>query len=116
MGLVEFACRAVWRSWYPSVKATGAVDRWTSVYVRDRYQCSSPLCSRRDVTPHHLRFQSHGGGHEDENVAALCSWCHLEGIHGGRIKAQPPASAIHWRFGRPGEVPLVVRGRELVSS
>ena len=73
-----------------------------------------PAWTRRDVTPHHLRFQSHGGGHEYKNVAALCSWCHLEGIHGGRIKAQPPASAIHWRFGRPGEVPLVVRGRELV--
>ena len=116
MSFVEFACLAVWLTWYPSVKATGAFDRWTSVYVRDRYQCSSPLCSRRDVTPHHLRFQSQGGGHEDENVAALCSWCHLEGIHGGRIKAQPPASAIHWRFGRPGEVPLVVRGRELVTG
>lgn len=114
LSFVAFACLAVWMSWYPAVKQTGEYDRWTSVYVRDRYQCSSPVCSRRDVTPHHLRFQSQGGGHEDENVAALCSWCHLEGIHGGRIKATPPASAIHWRLGRQGDIE--VRGRELRSA
>lgn len=36
---------------------------------------------------------------------------HLEGTHGGRIKARPPASAIHWRLGRQGDIE--VRGREL---
>ncbi len=117
ISFIEFACMAVWLAWYPSIKATGQFDRWTSVYVRDRHRCSSPLCSRRDVTPHHLRFQSHGGGHEDENVASLCSWCHLDGVHGGRIVARPPASKIHWRFGRAGEVePTVVRGRELLAG
>jgi hypothetical protein len=114
MSFVVFACTAVWISWYPTIQQTSQYDRWTEVYVRDRYQCSSPVCSRRDVTPHHLRFQAHGGGDEAANVAALCSWCHLDGIHGGRITAQPPASQIHWRLGR-GRGALEVRGRELLG-
>jgi hypothetical protein len=112
MSFVVFACMSVWISWYPTIKQNASYDRWTEVYVRDRYQCSSPVCSRRDVTPHHLRFQAHGGGDEAANVAALCSWCHLDGIHGGRITAEPPASQIHWRLGR-GSGALEVRGREL---
>jgi len=114
VSFVVFACTSVWMSWYPTIKQTAMYDRWTAVYVRDRYQCSSPVCSRRDVTPHHLRFQAHGGGDEAANVAALCSWCHLEGIHGGRITARPPASQIHWTLGR-GSGGLEVRGRELVE-
>ncbi len=114
VSFIAFACIAVWMTWMPSIRATGQYDRWTEVYVRDRYECSSPVCTRRDVTPHHLRYQAHGGGDEAENVAGLCSWCHLEGIHGGRITALPPASAIHWRLGRGGG--LEVRGRELVTG
>jgi hypothetical protein len=114
VSFVVFACTSVWMSWYPTIQQTAAYDRWTEVYVRDRYQCSSPVCSRRDVTPHHLRFQAHGGGDEPANMTALCSWCHLEGIHGGRITARPPAAQIHWRLGR-GRGGLEVRGRELVE-
>ena len=34
------------------------------IYARDGFECQSPLCTRRDVTPHHLVFRSHGGGDE----------------------------------------------------
>ena len=67
------------------------------------------MCSRRDVTPHHLKYRSKGGGDEPDNVASVCSWCHLHGIHGGRIRAEPPADKIRWVFGR--EPILVVEGR-----
>jgi hypothetical protein len=66
------------------------------------------------VTPHHLVFRAHGGGDEDENVASLCVWCHLRGIHEGRIAAEPPASRIRWRIGRTGT--LSIEGRTLLAS
>jgi len=92
---------------------SGAEPEYFEVYRRDRFRCASPVCARRDVTPHHLVFRSHGGGDEDENVASLCVWCHLHGVHEGRILAEPPASRIHWRIGRGGT--LEVDGRTLVS-
>jgi hypothetical protein len=64
------------------------------------------------VTPHHLHFRSHGGDDSDENVTSLCTWCHLEGIHGGHISARPPASNIRWTFGRNQHT--VVEGRRRV--
>jgi hypothetical protein len=70
------------------------------VYGRDGHRCQSPLCRRRDKTPHHLAFRSRGGGDEPENVITLCVWCHLFGLHQGLIKALPPASAVRWEFGR----------------
>src|ERR1044072_5560179 len=54
----------------------GEVPEYFGVYRRDAFRCSSPVCTRRDVTPHHLVFRSRGGGDEDENVASLCVWCH----------------------------------------
>jgi hypothetical protein len=85
--------------------------KYGHIYARDGFVCRSPLCSRRDVTPHHLWFRSAGGGEEDENLASLCLWCHLHGIHEGRIKAQPPASDIRWELGR--QPLLIVDGRTL---
>jgi hypothetical protein len=57
-------------------------------------------------------FRSHGGGDEDENVASLCVWCHLHGVHAGRIGAEPPASRIRWRIGRSGTVLVDGRSRK----
>jgi hypothetical protein len=71
-------------------------------------------CNRRDVTPHHLRFRSHGGDESDENLTSLCTWCHLEGIHGGHISATPPASNPCWTFGRNKHT--VVKGRRRLLS
>jgi hypothetical protein len=85
--------------------------KYGHIYARDGFVCRSPLCSRRDVTPHHLLFRSGGGGEDDENIASMCLWCHLRGIHEGRIKARPPASDIRWELGR--QPLLIVDGRSL---
>ena len=48
---VAFLVRAVMKAW------TGAVPKqlaYGDVYLRDRWRCASPICERRDVTPHHL--------------------------------------------------------------
>src|SRR5690606_1590084 len=72
--------------WRPTLLRQRAFE---SIYERDAYRCTSPVCQRRDVTPHHLRFRSQGGGDEPENLTALCVWCHLEAIHGGLLSAEP---------------------------
>ena len=82
------------------------------IYVRDRFRCSSPVCSRRDVTPHHLQFRSAGGSDEDENIGSLCTWCHLLGVHGGRIRARGRAGHIRWELGPVGSPCIVVEGRD----
>jgi hypothetical protein len=111
MSWLKFLCLAFWRAWQHLV---GAKVAYGGIYWRDRYRCRSPVCSRRDVTPHHLWFRSAGGGDEPENVAAVCSWCHLFGIHGGCIRAGGSAERIHWELGPRAQPCLVVDGRERV--
>jgi hypothetical protein len=104
---LHFLCSSLIDSWN---HARASRHPYASVYARDRHRCTSPVCSRRDLTPHHLRFRSAGGNDSDENLASLCVWCHLEGIHGGRLRAAPPASGVEWKI---GAVPhTVVRGRQ----
>lgn len=105
---VAYLGLALWDAWLPSIP--GTLDRWKDIYRRDRYRCSSPVCMRRDVTPHHLVFRSQGGGDEDENMASVCCTCHLDGIHQGRLRASPAASKIRWTIGR--DPIMVVDGRE----
>ena len=109
MSWLRFLCLSVWRAWQ---HLAGADVAYSHIYGRDRHRCTIPVCNRRDVTPHHLRFRSAGGGDEDDNVASVCSWCHLQGIHGGRIRASGTARLIHWEFGAPSAPCLVVHGRE----
>jgi hypothetical protein len=54
--------------------------------------------------------------HDDDNLAGLCLWCHLEGIHGGRLRATPPASNIHWTIGRDPMMVVQHRRRMQLSS
>jgi hypothetical protein len=107
---LRFACELFLDTWRPR----GSEVEYAHIYERDRHRCQSPCCGRRDVTPHHLRFRSHGGNDSDENVTSLCTWCHLEGIHGGQISATPPASNIRWTFGRSRHT--VVEGRRRLST
>jgi hypothetical protein len=103
----RYLCRsfiAVWRERAPFEPA------YCQVYARDRHRCTNPVCSRRDLTPHHLIFRSAGGEDSDENVASLCVWCHLEGVHGGRLRVAPPASAMQWHIGRRAHT--LVQGRK----
>jgi hypothetical protein len=94
----------VWRSWHTSLQNDVA---YKEIYERDRYRCTSPVCSCRHGTPHHLKYRSKGGDDSRENVTTLCLWCHLEGVHGGRMKVSPPASRM--RFVMPL---MTVEGRE----
>jgi hypothetical protein len=104
---VRFVALSFWRAWGHTLD--GTEQAYGHIYLRDRYRCASPTCWRRDVTPHHLRFRSQGGGEEDDNLVALCTWCHLFGIHTwGSIKATGPASELGWRT-----PVLEVRGREV---
>jgi len=95
---VDFLIRSFWHTWLledPTQKVA-----YQHIYQRDRYRCTSPVCSRTDVTPHHIVFRSRGGGEEDDNLTSLCVICHLEVLHGGRMTAEPPASRVRWTIGR----------------
>ena len=108
---LAYLCLTVWQSWLGAV--TDKLPAYYEIYLRDRFRCSCPVCSRRDVHPHHLKLRSRGGGDEEENLCSPCTFCHLFGIHEGRIKAEPPASAIRWTFGTdPTRPVLVVEGRD----
>jgi hypothetical protein len=120
VSFLRFLCENFCRTWLPALRRgclteSGALPEYFRIYRRDAFRCASPVCLRRDVTPHHLVFRSHGGGDEDENVASLCSWCHLHGVHEGRIRAEPPASSIRWRIGRSGTVRVDGRVRRQVQ-
>jgi hypothetical protein len=119
VSFLRFLCENFCRLWLPALRRqkltdTGDEPEYFGVYRRDVFRCTSPVCTRRDVTPHHLKFRSCGGGDEDENVTSLCVWCHLFGVHQGRIAAEPPASRIRWRIGRNGT--LCVEGRMRVPA
>jgi hypothetical protein len=104
---LRFLCVAFWKAWEHTFETDVA---YAHIYSRDEWQCASPTCTRRDVTPHHLKFRSQDGGEEEENVVTLCSWCHLQGIHTwGSIKARGPATEMLWRT-----PVLEVHGREVV--
>lgn len=89
-------CELFWDAWRHLATRDHAYAR---IYARDRYTCTSPVCSRHDVTPHHVRFRSRGGGDEPDNVTSLCTWCHLEGVHGGRIRVSGRVGQLHWEVG-----------------
>lgn len=114
LGFLGFLCLSVWDSWHSGL---GKDVAYGGIYARDRYRCSSPVCTRGDITPHHLRFRSQGGDDTAENVTSLCVWCHFEGVHGGRLRALPPASAIRWVL---GERPILIvhgkRKREIAQA
>jgi len=104
----DFLIRTFWHTWLfgdPTARVA-----YQHIYERERCRCASPVCSSRDLTPHHLRFRSRGGGDEDANVLGLCVTCHLELVHQGRLAAAPPADRVRWTLGRR---PLLgVDGRE----
>jgi len=107
---LDFLIRSFWGVW---LRRDPERVAYQDVYERERFRCASPVCSNRDLTPHHLRFRSRGGGEERSNLVGLCVACHLSLLHGGRMKAEPPADDIRWTLGRTPF--LVVQGRQLLQ-
>ncbi|NOY91818.1 MAG: HNH endonuclease [Deltaproteobacteria bacterium] len=106
---VPFLVSALFHSWR---QVLGDRNRWEAIHRRDRYECSCPVCERQDVTLHHLSYRSHGGGDDAANLVSLCSFCHLEGEHGGRLRVRGSAHDPTWTLGPSAAPVLVVRGRE----
>ena len=107
----DFLIRTFWHEWL--VQDPTARVAYQDVYERERFRCASPVCSNRDLTPHHLVFRSHGGGEERSNILGLCLRCHLDLLHQGRLRAAPPADDVRWTLGREGW--LTVQGRTVAQ-
>jgi hypothetical protein len=115
-GFVRFVGENFCRVWLPVMRharltQSGQERAYFPVYRRDGFRCSSPVCCRRDITPHHLRFRAFGGDDDSENLTTLCVWCHLRGVHGGRLRVAPPASKMHWHIGPQGRLQVIGRTR-----
>jgi hypothetical protein len=104
---VGLLCELFWDAWQPHCERS---EKWGQIFARDRYRCSNPTCRHRGDQPHHVVFRSRGGSDEDENMLTLCLWCHLEGVHAGRIRVTGSASAPRFELGRRAR--LVVTNRE----
>ncbi len=94
-------------SWRPHVKKARTASQ--KVRERDRCRCQVPGCSRRAVHAHHVDWRSRGGGHEDENLVALCAFHHLRGVHDGYLRVRGLApGALVWEVG-PRHAPVDLR-------
>ena len=78
MSFVGFLCLGLWREWAPVMREV--IDKWDHIYRRDCYRCGSPVCTRRTLSLHHLKFRSHGGTDDPANTKTLCDRCHLQEI------------------------------------
>ena len=108
---LRFLCDAMWETWTPMLLLDHAGKE---TLQRDRYECSSPVCTcRRNLNAHHMIYRSQGGDDEPDNLIAVCAECHLFGIHEGRLAVAPPAEDPRWVLGRNGW--LVVQGRTKVD-
>ncbi len=117
MSWLKFLCMSLWQAWRHLIGGdVGSDIAYGQIYIRDRWRCTSPVCNRQDVTPHHIQFRSAGGSDSDDNVAAVCSWCHLFGVHGGRIRAAGTARRIRWELGGSEHPCLVVDGRQRMAA
>ncbi|MCZ7683669.1 MAG: hypothetical protein M5U28_34825 [Sandaracinaceae bacterium] len=105
---VHFLVMGFWAVWAPVL---GRSNECEPITRRDRYVCTCPVCGRPAGPGHHIVFRAHGGGDEMENQTSPCPWCHLEGVHLGRLRVtgQAPGDLV-WVIGR---TPIMeVRGRE----
>lgn len=59
-----------------------------TVCKRDKWMCRH--CHNRSggLHPHHVIFRSQGGKDNLSNLLLLCACCHLEGVHGGKLKIE----------------------------
>ncbi len=91
------------------------------IFRRDGWRCAMPGCSSyRNLHTHHIRYRSHKGGDEDENLVTLCAFHHLRGEHAAvlRIRGRAPAE-LRFELGLRSEGPPLVTyasGDRLVSA
>ncbi len=92
---VAFLVRSVTKSWAGTVAGGGA---YSDIYLRDRWRCASPICRSRNVQPHHIVFRSHGGGEQPGNLVSICTKCHLELVHLGKLRVSGDAEVrLRWQ-------------------
>jgi hypothetical protein len=67
---------------------------------RDGGFCRVPGCSRAAAHAHHVRFRSHGGSDDADNLVAICAAHHLHGVHRGwvRVRGRAPDELV-WEVG-----------------
>jgi hypothetical protein len=109
---IQFLCATFWQTWVPML---GVSDKWETIYRRDRYRCTSPVCHQRNVTLHHVKYRASGGTDDPNNLTCPCAFCHLEGEHGGRLKILPPGSDPTWLLGRHPIMKVHHRERTLLA-
>jgi hypothetical protein len=109
---VQFLCTTFWQTWVPML---GVSDKWETIYRRDRYRCTSPVCHQRNVTLHHVQYRASGGTDHPNNLTCPCAFCHLQGEHGGRLKILPPGSDPTWLLGRRPIMRVHRRERTLLA-
>jgi hypothetical protein len=109
---IQFLCATFWQTWVPTL---GVSDKWETIYRRDRYRCTSPVCHQRNVTLHHVQYRANGGTDDPNNLTCPCAFCHLEGEHAGRLKILPPGSDPTWLLGRRPILRVHRRERTLLA-
>jgi hypothetical protein len=109
---IQFLCTTFWQTWVPML---GISDKWETIYRRDRYRCTSPVCHQRNVTLHHVQYRASGGTDHPNNLTCPCAFCHLQGEHGGRLKILPPGSDPTWLLGRRPIIRVHRRERTLLA-
>jgi hypothetical protein len=108
------------RIWDRNVEPS--THRFAPVLERDGYQCQVPDCSaQRELQVHHLRYRSHGGSDDPDNLITLCGWHHQRGEHGDHLRVRgtvtPTRDRLYWELGRdPDGRPLLqYRGERIMS-
>ena len=109
---IQFLCATFWQTWVPTL---GVSDKWETIYRRDRYRCTSPVCHQRNVTLHHVQYRANGGTDAPDNLTSPCAFCHLQGEHAGRLKILPPGSNPTWILGRRPIMRVHRRERTLLA-
>jgi hypothetical protein len=76
----------------------------TRIALRDHHRCSVPGCRNfRFIDVHHLRAQSMGGKHDDDQLTSLCTQ-HHDAIHDGRLAVEgKPSTGLRFVDAR-GEI------------
>jgi 5-methylcytosine-specific restriction endonuclease McrA len=58
-----------------------------AVYQRDSWKCRH-CGNRQTLDPHHVIYRSAGGSDEMSNLLTLCRHCHIDGVHGGKLRIE----------------------------